>query len=215
MVYWSVLALCRELVWIPHLGLDICIQKSGIRLGLVCFSFKEVRSYFRKVSGVVEMCGCGRSSLGNDVEHNKSKFQRGLIYLVGTCISTKKLLVGFGLSSPSSLASSQSFYLSRILREPSESSNSLPVLIYLILYFTLSATRHRTLPITPHSFYDTTTPITTHYNTYNNPSNSQYTKALHYSILPTRVPPGISPMSAIPPFKHLKRLSPLLQSLPI
>jgi len=38
------------------------------RLGLVCFSFKEVRSYFRKVSGVVETCGCERSGLGSDVE---------------------------------------------------------------------------------------------------------------------------------------------------
>src|SRR5882724_9190373 len=45
LLYWSVLALCRELVWIPHLGLHICIKKSGIRLGLVCFSFKEVRNY--------------------------------------------------------------------------------------------------------------------------------------------------------------------------
>src|SRR5882724_11216119 len=34
-------------------------------------------------------------------------------------------------------------------------------------------------------------------------------------ILPARVPPGISPMSATPPLKHLKRLSPQLQSLPI
>src|SRR5882724_7953983 len=34
-------------------------------------------------------------------------------------------------------------------------------------------------------------------------------------ILPTSVPPGISPMSAILPLKHLKRLSPQLQSLPI
>src|SRR5882724_9053052 len=34
-------------------------------------------------------------------------------------------------------------------------------------------------------------------------------------ILLSRVPPGISPMSAIPPLKHLKRLSPQLQSLPI
>src|SRR5882724_6258433 len=34
-------------------------------------------------------------------------------------------------------------------------------------------------------------------------------------VLPTRVPLGISPMSAIPPFKHLKRLSPQLWSLPI
>src|SRR5882724_5901479 len=34
-------------------------------------------------------------------------------------------------------------------------------------------------------------------------------------VLPARVPPGISPMSAIPPLKHLKRLSPQLQSLPI
>src|SRR5467141_2478962 len=57
-------ALCREVVWIQHSGLHICIQKSVTRLGLVCFSFKEVRSYFRKVSGVVEMCGCGRSGLG-------------------------------------------------------------------------------------------------------------------------------------------------------
>ena len=38
--------------------------------------------------------------------NNKSEFQRGLIYLLGTCISTKQLLVGFVLSSPSSLASS-------------------------------------------------------------------------------------------------------------
>src|SRR5882724_12643910 len=33
----------------------------------------------------------------------------------------------------------------------------------------------------------------------------------HLLILPTRVPPGISPMSAIP-LKHLKRLSPQLWS---
>src|SRR5882724_10042566 len=59
MVYWTVLALCRELVWIQHSVLQICIQKSGIRLGLVCLSFKEVRSYFRKASGVDETCGCG------------------------------------------------------------------------------------------------------------------------------------------------------------
>src|SRR5882724_12020731 len=37
----------------------------------------------------------------------------------------------------------------------------------------------------------------------------------HSCVLPARVPPGISPMSAIPPLKHLKRLSPQLQSLPI
>ena len=60
--------LCREVVWIQHWGLHICIQKSGTRLGLVCFSSKEVRSYFRKVSWVVETCGCGRSGLGSDVE---------------------------------------------------------------------------------------------------------------------------------------------------
>src|SRR5882724_1044680 len=34
-------------------------------------------------------------------------------------------------------------------------------------------------------------------------------------VLPTRVPPGISLMSATLPFKHLKRLSPQLRSLPI
>src|SRR5882724_7938433 len=34
-------------------------------------------------------------------------------------------------------------------------------------------------------------------------------------VLPARVPPGISPMSAILPLKHLKRFSPLLRSLPI
>jgi len=37
----------------------------------------------------------------------------------------------------------------------------------------------------------------------------------HSRVLPTRVPPGISPMSAILPLKHLKKLSPQLQSLPI
>jgi len=52
----------------PTFRTDICIQRSGIRLGLVHFSFKEVRSYFRKVSGVVETCGCGRSGFGSDVE---------------------------------------------------------------------------------------------------------------------------------------------------
>src|SRR5882724_1958746 len=36
----------------------------------------------------------------------------------------------------------------------------------------------------------------------------------HSHILPTRVPSGISPMSAIPPLKHLKRLSPQLWSSP-
>src|SRR5882724_10683067 len=34
-------------------------------------------------------------------------------------------------------------------------------------------------------------------------------------VLLTRLPPGISPMSAIQPLKHLKRLSPQLRSLPI
>src|SRR5882724_8278154 len=34
-------------------------------------------------------------------------------------------------------------------------------------------------------------------------------------VLLARVPPGISPMSAIQPLKHLKRLSPQLRSLPI
>src|SRR5882724_8894099 len=34
-------------------------------------------------------------------------------------------------------------------------------------------------------------------------------------VLPARVPPGIPLMSAILPLKHLKRLSPQLQSLPI
>src|SRR5882724_8968415 len=37
----------------------------------------------------------------------------------------------------------------------------------------------------------------------------------HSHVLPTRVPPGISPMSAILPLKHLKRLSPQLWSLHI
>src|SRR5882724_5674032 len=54
-------------------------------------------------------------------KQNKFEFQRGLIYLLGTCISTKKLLVGFGLSSPSSLASSQSFNQSIIVSESPQS----------------------------------------------------------------------------------------------
>src|SRR5882724_9082751 len=37
----------------------------------------------------------------------------------------------------------------------------------------------------------------------------------HSCVLPARVPPGISPMSAIQPLKHLKRFSPQLRSLPI
>ena len=41
---------------------------------------------------------------------------------------------------------------------------------------------HRTLPITPHSFYDTTIPITTHYNTHNDPSNSQCTQNPHTTM---------------------------------
>src|SRR5882724_3850194 len=37
----------------------------------------------------------------------------------------------------------------------------------------------------------------------------------HLCILPARAPPGISPMSAIPSLKHLKRITPQLWSLPI
>src|SRR5882672_5154596 len=37
----------------------------------------------------------------------------------------------------------------------------------------------------------------------------------HLRVLPTRVPPGTFPMSAVQPFKHLRRLSLQLQSLPI
>src|SRR5882672_7488591 len=37
----------------------------------------------------------------------------------------------------------------------------------------------------------------------------------HLCVLPTRVPPGTFPMSAIQPLKHLKRLSLQLRSLPI
>src|SRR5882724_7557490 len=37
----------------------------------------------------------------------------------------------------------------------------------------------------------------------------------HLRVSPTRVPPGISLMNATLPLKHLKRLSPQLQSLPI
>src|SRR5882724_6762666 len=37
----------------------------------------------------------------------------------------------------------------------------------------------------------------------------------HLCVLPARVPLGTSPMSAIQPLKHLKRLSPQLRSLPI
>jgi len=52
-LYWSVLALCRKLVWIQHSGLHMCIQKSGIRLGLVCFSFKELGAILRMSQGLL------------------------------------------------------------------------------------------------------------------------------------------------------------------
>src|SRR5882724_7683751 len=45
------------------------------------------------------------------------------------------------------------------------------------------------------------------------PDNLKSQFCLH--VLPIRVPPGISLMSAILPLKHLKRLSPQLWSLPI
>src|SRR5882724_11380852 len=129
-LYWSVLALCRELVWIQHSGLHICIQKSGIRLGLVWFSFKEVRSYFRKVSGVVEMCGCGMSGLGSDVEHNKSEFQKRSHIFTGD-LYFHKTTTGWlwAIISKFSGFVSVIYLVSNSLREPSESSNSLPVFI--------------------------------------------------------------------------------------
>jgi len=52
----------------PTFGTAYMHQEKQHKLGLVCFSSKEVRSYFRKVSWVVEICGCGRSGLGSDVE---------------------------------------------------------------------------------------------------------------------------------------------------
>ena len=66
----------------PTLGLHICIQKSGTRLGLVCFRSKEVRSYFRKVSGVLRHVDVEGVALEVMWKHNKSEFQRGLIYLL-------------------------------------------------------------------------------------------------------------------------------------
>jgi len=42
--------------------------ESGIRLGLGSFHLKEVGRYFRKVSGIVETCGCGGVAWESDVE---------------------------------------------------------------------------------------------------------------------------------------------------
>jgi len=48
-----VLALCRELVWIQHLGLHYMHPEKRHKDWFGHFSFKEVRSYFRKVSGLL------------------------------------------------------------------------------------------------------------------------------------------------------------------
>src|SRR5882672_8873821 len=88
-------------------------------------------------------------------KHNKSEFQRGLIYLLWTCISTKLLLVGFSISFPSSLASSQSFHQSRIV---SESSQSHPTASQSSS--TLYSTSHL-VPLTIGHFPSPHTPFTT------------------------------------------------------
>src|SRR5882672_467725 len=76
------LALCREVVWIQHLGLHVCIQKSGTRLDLVCFSFKEVRGYLGRSQGFLRHVDVEGVAWEVMWKHNKSEFQRGLIYLL-------------------------------------------------------------------------------------------------------------------------------------
>jgi len=99
-------------------------------------------------------------------KHNRSEFEGGLIYLLGTCISTKQLLVGFGLSSQSSLASSQSFIQSGIVSESPQShptasqfSSSLYSTSYLVpltIGHFLSPHTHFMIPI--HLLQPITTP---------------------------------------------------------
>jgi len=105
----------------PTFRTAIVHPESGIRLGLVRFSFKELGRYFRNVSGVVEMCGCGRSGLGSDVETQIGLSLKESHILLGLVFPQNNYWLAFGLSSPSSLASSQLFYQSKIVSESPQS----------------------------------------------------------------------------------------------
>jgi len=65
-LYWSVLALCRKNGVDPTFRTAYMHPEKWHKAWFGSFSFKE--SYFRKVSGVVETCGCERSGLGSDGE---------------------------------------------------------------------------------------------------------------------------------------------------
>jgi len=112
-------------------------------------------------------------------KHNKSELQTGLIYLLGTCISTKQLLVGW-LVYHLKFSGFVSVHLSsqEIVSESLQSHpNSLPVSSSLYSTFTLSATHHRTL-LSPTLLLRHQTPITTHSTPTMIPALSVHTKAL-------------------------------------
>jgi len=134
---------------------------------LVRLSFKEVRSYFRSLRGC-ETCRCGRSGLGSDWKHNSLSFKE-VLYILGACISTKQYWLHQIIYKFSGFVSA---FISQEYSQKPRVTNSLrlhPPILYLTL-----VPHHRKLPIT-HLLY-TPTPITTHYNTYNDPSNSQCTQ---------------------------------------
>jgi len=161
MVDWSALTLCQEVVCSQHWDCIYASEKAAQGWVWSVSASRRLWAILGRSQGLLRCVDVEGVAWEMMWKHNKSEFQRGLIYLLGTCISTKQLLVGFGITS-------QVLWIClshRIVSEPSDSSNSLPVLRFLIVYFTPSASHHRILPITPHSVYNTTTPITTHYNT--------------------------------------------------
>src|SRR5882724_2838949 len=120
-MYWSVLALCRELVWIPHLGLHICIQKSSTRLGLVSLSFKAILGRSQGLLICVDVEG-----VAWEVMWKIGLSFKEVSYIYWGLVFPKKTIGWLqSIISKCSGFVSVIYPVNNSLREPSESSNSL------------------------------------------------------------------------------------------
>jgi len=70
--------------------------ESGTWLDLVVSAPSRLGAILGRSQGLLRCVDCGRSGLGSDVKHNKSEFQRGLIYYFGLYFH-KQLLVCLGV----------------------------------------------------------------------------------------------------------------------
>src|SRR5882672_2880859 len=74
-------ALCREVVWIQHSGLHICIQKTQGWVWFVSAS-RRLGSILGRSQGLLRCVDVEGVAWELMWKHNKSEFQIGLIYLL-------------------------------------------------------------------------------------------------------------------------------------